>query len=368
MPRMLGIACLLTLVVFSSTARAATIDPARVAAVEKAAAAFLALAKDSYKTGQPPRQTDPAVKPLLDTVFNTAGINDNGALPLGDFDKLQSWTLQMVKVGSVYLLAGTGIQDPTQIGSIDQQQQAQIAKNTAAFAPEIGRYFDAQIDLERALIDAVDAEMKAHPDEFQSAQKQGAVAKIKGGVKQSIAGALSTFQTAGISASWMNDRLRTLAPIAPSLATSLADQDRRDLAELARQTAAKIDDREVKSGLESFAKTVQGAPTAAPPAPSAGASAQGLTGADRKAYVEEYVTGCIASMQKENPDVSATVAKTFCGCLAEKGADATTAAEYVEIRAHGPTPEQRQRMVPFAVVCRKLAVQGEPPGGQSPKH
>jgi hypothetical protein len=59
MPRVLGIICVLSIAAFAGSARAAAIDAAKVAAVEKAAAEFLVLAKDSYKTGQPPRETDP---------------------------------------------------------------------------------------------------------------------------------------------------------------------------------------------------------------------------------------------------------------------------------------------------------------------
>lgn len=256
MQRLVWMFCLLIGVGFVAAAGAAGVDAAKSTAVNKAAEAFAALAKDAYKTGQPPRQTDPAAKPLLDAVFNTTGVSDGAPASLADMDVLKEWLLRTISVGSVYLLAGTNIQDPAHIANLDEQQQSQITRNTAAFAPEIGRYFDAEIDLEHAIIDGVDAEMKLHPEKYQSPQSQSGLAKIKGGVKQTLAGALTTFLTPGISAAWMQERLRVLASIAPSVARSLPAQDRHDLAEISRQVAARVDDAEVKRGLESFAKAV----------------------------------------------------------------------------------------------------------------
>jgi hypothetical protein len=256
MQRMLQVLFVLAISGFGGAAGAATIENARFAAVDKAADEFIALSKDSYKTGQPPRQTDGKVGPLLDTVFNTAGVNEGPPAPMADLDKLNEWMLRVVRVGSVYVFAGTGIDDLSQIKALDQKQQQQITKNTAAFAPEIGRYFDAEIDLEHALIDAVDAEMKAHPEKYQSAQSQGGLAKLKGGLKQTLGGALSTFVTPGISVAWMRARLRPLTSIAPSIARSLAEPDRRQLADLSREVAGRIDDAEVKGGLQSFAKVL----------------------------------------------------------------------------------------------------------------
>ncbi len=256
MQRVFQVLFLLVVGGLGGTAGAATIDSAKFAAVEKAADEFIALSKDSYKTGQPPRQTDPKAGPLLDIIFNTAGVNEGPPAPMADLDKINDWMLRVVRVGSVYVFAGTGIADLSQIKGLDEKQQQQVTKNSAAFAPEVGRYFDAEIDLEHALIDTVDAEMKAHPEKYQSAQSQHGLARLKGGLKQTLAGALSTFVTPGITTAWMRERLRPLASIAPSIARSLAEPDRRQLADLSRQVATRIDDSEVKGGLENFAKVL----------------------------------------------------------------------------------------------------------------
>lgn len=110
--------------------------------------------------------------------------------------------------------------------------------------------------------------------------------------------------------------------------------------------------------MEHFAPGCKSAALAGAAAPQPQPASQGLAGADREAYVQQYLTGCTASMQNDNPGVMEEVAKTFCGCLASKGADITTPAEFAGIKAHGATPAQRQRMVPFAPACRELALQG----------
>ena len=56
----------------SSCSTASAFDDANTKAISNAADTFARLASDSAKTGQAPRQTDPAVKPLLDLVFDTS--------------------------------------------------------------------------------------------------------------------------------------------------------------------------------------------------------------------------------------------------------------------------------------------------------
>ena len=58
----------------SMVVAAAALDAGKIAAISKAAKSFVALAKNSASTGRPPRQSDPAIKQLLDTVFDTTEI------------------------------------------------------------------------------------------------------------------------------------------------------------------------------------------------------------------------------------------------------------------------------------------------------
>src|SRR5580704_2745649 len=133
------------------TASAAGVDAAKVAAVKKAASDFTALAKGSETSGQPPRESDPKVKALLDVVFDTSVLNTSQPLPASELGNVNEWMLQVLTVGTVYYFAGTGYTDFSKVAGLDQaaqeKLQQQINKNVAAFAPEMGRYLDAQLQV-----------------------------------------------------------------------------------------------------------------------------------------------------------------------------------------------------------------------------
>ena len=134
-------------------AQAQTLTAAKVDGVNKATESFLTLAKGSHTTGKPPRYSDPAVKPLLDTVFGTKDIEGGKPLPWSNFQMLQDWSKAALKVGIVYYLAGTGTTDTAELEK-DPQKSLKANNNPAIFAPELGRYYDAQIRLHSAMIDA----------------------------------------------------------------------------------------------------------------------------------------------------------------------------------------------------------------------
>src|SRR3954470_5987390 len=140
-----------------SIAQAQTLNAAKIDSINKAADSFLARAKDSQTTGQPPRYSDPAVKPLLDTVFNTKDI-EGKPTPWSAVPLLQDWNRAALKVGLVYYLAGTGTDDAS-IVSKDPQKTQKANSNTAAFAPEFGRYYDAQLRIHAAMVDAAAAQV-----------------------------------------------------------------------------------------------------------------------------------------------------------------------------------------------------------------
>ena len=56
----------------------------------------------------------------------------------------------MVKVGLVYILAGTGVTDIAALPNTPDVM-AKITANTIKFAPEVGRYIGAQLGLQAAL-------------------------------------------------------------------------------------------------------------------------------------------------------------------------------------------------------------------------
>src|SRR5271155_1678977 len=91
----------LALVCCATAADAAALDPDRIAAIDQATGQFLARASSAAKTGQVPRQADPEVRPLLDTVFDTSELS-HGAPPPSDFHKLNDWLGRIVAIGKIY--------------------------------------------------------------------------------------------------------------------------------------------------------------------------------------------------------------------------------------------------------------------------
>jgi hypothetical protein len=229
---------------------AMALDAATVAAVDKAADAFVALAGDSAKTGQPPRQTDPAAKPLLDRVLDTTEVQHD-IQPTSELGDLGTWTIAVVKVGVVYTLAGSGV---TKLEAIpnDPAVIEKLNHNAAVFAPEMGRYFDAVMWLEGATIDTVMVFLsKASPSELERTKK--GVAQIRSGAFQSLGGVIATLPTNGIADDWRRQRLAVFAVIAPKAAKFLSPEDLRQLSDKANAAAAQMTDPNVKSELTSIA-------------------------------------------------------------------------------------------------------------------
>jgi hypothetical protein len=114
---------------------AAALDAGKIAAINKAAESFVALAKDS---ATPPRQSDPAVKLLLDKVLDTTELQNGPTLPIAALENLNAWNFAVIKVGLVYVLAGTGVTDVSKLPNTPEIAQ-KINQNTVEFAPDSTR-------------------------------------------------------------------------------------------------------------------------------------------------------------------------------------------------------------------------------------
>jgi hypothetical protein len=164
--RGLAIAALLALSLVAP-ASAASLDPAQIAAIDKAASDFLAKATDAKKTGMVPRETDPAVAPLSDTVFDTSVLS-HGPMDFADLDKLGDWLDRLNAVGLVY------------------QNAARQAHDVGLFSAEIGRFFDAALAVLQASVDCDVANSDAHPDVKPTAKDQARLAKKRSDVAGSL--------------------------------------------------------------------------------------------------------------------------------------------------------------------------------------
>ena len=217
----------------------------------------MALAKDSATTGEAPRESDPAAKPLLDLVLDTSSLQSGPVQPMSELETLNAWNLDVVKVGLVYILAGTGVTDIAALPNTPDVM-AKITANTIKFAPEVGRYIDAQLGLQAALIDTISSYMAtASESDLDQANFKSGLAQIRSGVAGTLNGAITTFPTERLTDDWRRARLPALTAMGPGAAKFLLPEDLKALHHTTTEVAGKMSDPEVKAGLSSFAATLE---------------------------------------------------------------------------------------------------------------
>jgi len=211
----------------------------------KAAADFEVLAKDVYKTGNAPRQSDASAGPLLDAAFNVDLVKSKTALAKADLGSLGDWSTSAVKVGSVFILAGTGVADfahPTDSPELRQQ----VDRNTASYAPELGRYMDAQLILQGAMLDVIAATGTSNSD------VKAGIDQVRAGVAATMTSVISTFSVDGITDDWRRDRLVPLNALAPKAAKLFLPEQCKSLSEVAQSVSQSMSDAAVQGGFKTF--------------------------------------------------------------------------------------------------------------------
>jgi hypothetical protein len=238
-------------------AQAQTLNAAKIDSINKAADSFVALGKNSSTTGKPPRYSDPAVKPLLDTVLNTKDIEDGKPLPWASVELLRSWHGATQKVGLVYYLAGTGTDDVVAV-SKDPQKIQKANNNTVAFWPEFGRYYDAQIRLHSAMIDAAVAQLAvATPEQRRDPAFRTTLNNISDGTAKAMTGLLGTFVQDGLPDDWLLLRAVVLLEITPKAAKFMEPNDRTQVRNAATEVAEHSKNPDVKSAVNSIARAFE---------------------------------------------------------------------------------------------------------------
>lgn len=232
-----------------ATARAQTLTAAKIDSINKAVDAFVALAKDSSTTGKPPRYSDPAIKPLLDTAFDTKGMQGGKPLPWSSVTLLQDWNRAVTKIGLVYYLAGTGAATPDAV-SKDPAKTAKANSNTPAFAEEFGRYYDTQIRILSAILDTAAAERAAATDDRKKDPAfRSTLQGISDSAANTITGVMGSFLLDGVTDDWAMLRLVALLDIAPRAAKFMSPDDREQVKNAAHEVAIAVKNKDVRSGL-----------------------------------------------------------------------------------------------------------------------
>jgi hypothetical protein len=248
---------LAALVAPCGAATAQTLNTAKIDSINKAADSFVALAKDSATTGKPPRYSDPAVKPLLDTVLNTKEIEGGKPLPWASVELLRNWHGATQRVGIVYYLAGTGTNDVIVVAK-DPQKIQKANSNTAAFSPEFGRYYDAQIRIHSAMIDAAVAQLAAAtPEQKRDPAFRTTLNNISDGTAKAMTGLLASFVQDGLSDDWLLLRAVALLEITPKAAKFMEPSDRTLVRNAATEIAENSKNPDVKSAVNSIARAFE---------------------------------------------------------------------------------------------------------------
>ena len=230
------------------------LDPARMNAISKAVDDFLELARESHLTGNPPRQTDPAVDTLLTAVFDTRGLA--GILAPSEMDSTIEWFNAGDSIGSVYVLAGSGFNDLAKLPATDAMQQRMRA-NVVRFADEFGRYTNFQMTILAAIAEAQMSFIANGPDaEIAADDFRAKVADVHGTFSQAMKSNFISLVYDGLSNDWRMSRLATLARIAPVAARYFSKDEARGIAEQAIQTLDYFSDPTVKATVREIAGSI----------------------------------------------------------------------------------------------------------------
>jgi hypothetical protein len=239
------------------TAQAQALNAAKLDSIHKATDSFLALAKDSYTSGKPPRYSDPAAKPLLDAVLNTKDIEGGKPLPWSAVPMLQDWNQSALKVGLVYYLAGTGMNDPVAVAKNPQAVQ-RANTNNVAFTPEFALYYDAQIRLHSAMIDAAMAQLAAAtPEQKQDPAFRRTLNTISDNTARLMTGLIGTFIQPQLPSDWVLLRVVGLLDLTTKAAKFLAPEDRFQVKVAAVEAAGQIQNPDAKSGVDTIARAFE---------------------------------------------------------------------------------------------------------------
>lgn len=206
-------------ITFGPFASAQSLDQAKIADAIKAKDALVALGKDAYQTGRPPRQSDPKVDALLNTALQLDFVPLDTTLPRSEFGNILTLLTSVLQVGTIYITAGTGTPDLT------KASPAQVDRNTVKFAPEIGRYIDTQLRISKVLIRCLVEAMAADPAAFQNPQTAAGLQQMRAGTAQTVNGVLDTVAIEGLDDTWRRQRIAALAQFAPWAAKFVSEQD-----------------------------------------------------------------------------------------------------------------------------------------------
>ncbi len=258
------------------------------ASVGKAAAAFAAAA-DPNHTGHIARADDPAVKAYIDTLTDT---RPPAMAPFDALGDLADWGKDVALSEMVYLLAGTGYASlaDAEKATDPQKLNADVNRNAVLYAPELGRFYDAQLAVMGVMSDTIFAEMGAQPAADANEKTKRGMLKFKAGTMQAVESLIATIALDGMSDGWRAARIEALEAFAAQADKLLDATERATLHDAATAAAGTLHESEIAQKLRRLARTFAPDAPAALMTPSTGraptqaAPASGDPAAECKSY------------------------------------------------------------------------------------
>jgi hypothetical protein len=225
------------------------------AAAHQAAARFAVLARDASRSGIAPRAADPAVGPLVDSVFDTTSV-PTAPVPMSQFPAIDDWLSSVATVGRTYVLAGTGAaRDDDPSGPV---VAAQVDKNFAAYAPELGRYLDAQNALMALEASSLQRQLAADPAWAHDQGHAKGLAILRSTITRGVGPMLALLAQPGPTDDWRRARMPYLLALATQVAKLGDPADLAALRTQAQTTYNATDDETLKADLQYMASVLGG--------------------------------------------------------------------------------------------------------------
>jgi len=227
------------------------IEQEQIDDVKNAATDFLELAKDSVINGRPPRYGEPTIATLLDRIFDLSEI-EGATLAVADVARANDWFGAGDRVGSVYILAGTGVSDINRLPN-DPNIQRRTHRNVAEFAPEFARYLDFQVRLAGMMMDAeLKRAAKGGPD-AERPEVMREIADVRITLAETLTGDLTTLAYDGLTDDWRRARLAVMMQVVPKAATFLLPEQLRSVRDRALTVMTFVREKSVQDQIKDLA-------------------------------------------------------------------------------------------------------------------
>ena len=129
----------------------------------------------------------------------------------------------------------------------------QVNRNTATYRDELGPYFDFALLSTEAIARSTAADVADLTDEERAnPDLEAAIEQVRDGFAQTITGALGLFETPGLTADWLAQRLPALKACRKTATSFLEPDIWVEIAGMANALAGLTADPQIKKGLEEF--------------------------------------------------------------------------------------------------------------------